>query len=261
MVRFHNLYLDLAEAGVDWLAETVQGLPPPKIAPWVSVRMNDTHGVEDAASHFNCKVFRDPANRLSGRATDPSDPPHPHWVALNYARQPGSRFHVRPDPRVPRGLRIRGDRSSTGCAIRTSWSRALREADCRMITAWLRDVRAYTEARGRVDGQAHPARPAHPRQPRVPAQPGPRCAGHRARGPGRFHRLLELLADLLGYRLPAASRRDSGPDVVFYGVVEDAPNWVPGTPARQAKTCGAVSEPRRPLHGRQRAHAAGQRGG
>ena len=37
-------YLDLAEAGVDWLAEVIGACQQRAISPWISVRMNDPHG-------------------------------------------------------------------------------------------------------------------------------------------------------------------------------------------------------------------------
>lgn len=226
MVRFHNLYLDLAEAGVDWLAETVKACRRRNVAPWVSVRMNDTHGVEDVASHFNCKVFRDPANRLSGRATDPNDPPQPHWVALNYARKPVRDFmfaHIR---------EYLEDYGFEG--VELDWLRdphilepGAGEEDCGIVTAWLREVRAFTEARGRITGKPVPL------GLRIPSNLG----YLRSRGLDVRAIVREGLVDFIGFSnfwqtswdLPYEQlRADLGPDVAFYGVVEDAPNWIPG---------------------------------
>lgn len=222
MVSFHNLYLDLAEAGIDWLRETVQACRRRKIAPWVSVRMNDTHGVEDPASHFNCRVFRDPANRLSGRAIDPHDPPNAHWVALNYARRPVRDFmfaHIREYVEVYgfEGMEL-------------DWLRdphvlepGATDADCRVVTDWLREVRAYTEARGR----------RMPLGLRIPANLGYlRSRGLDVRTIAReglvdfinFSNFWQTSWDVDYERL----RAEIGPDVVIYGVVENAPNWVPG---------------------------------
>jgi hypothetical protein len=157
--------------------------------------MNDTHGVEDPASHFNCKLFRDPANRLSGRALDPRDPPNAHWVALNYARPAVREFmfaHIR---EYIDGYGFEG--------MELDWLRdphvlepGATEADCRILTDWLRQVRAYTEAKGRQRA-ASAAWHAPARQPRLPAQPRTRRRGHRPRRPGRLPQLLEFLADFV----------------------------------------------------------------
>lgn len=79
-------YLDMLEAGVDWL-ETVVGLCRARgISPWLSVRMNDMHGVDDPAGNpINCPLFAEPRYRLSGRRVNPSNPPREYWAALNYA--------------------------------------------------------------------------------------------------------------------------------------------------------------------------------
>jgi hypothetical protein len=226
MVRFHNLYLDLAEAGVDWLSETVKACRRRNVAPWVSVRMNDTHGVEDPASHFNCKLFRDPANRLSGRALDPRDPPNAHWVALNYARPAVRDFmfaHIR---EYIDGYGFEG--------MELDWLRdphvlepGATEADCRILTDWLRQVRAYTEAKGRQRGRPLPL------GMRLPANLG----YLRSRGLDVGAIAREGLVDFLNFSNfwqtswdidYARMRAEIGPDVMIYGVVENAPNWVPG---------------------------------
>ncbi|MFN7932234.1 MAG: hypothetical protein U0R19_02845 [Bryobacteraceae bacterium] len=225
MVRFHNLYLDLVEANVDWLAETVKACRRRKIAPWVSVRMNDTHGVEDPASHFNCKVFRDPANRLSGRAVDPNDPPNPHWVALNYARQPVRDFmfaHIREYIETYGFEGMELDFLRDPHILEPGAS----DADCRMVTAFIRQIRQYTEAHGRI-----------PLGLRIPANLG----YLRSRGLDVKAIVREGLVDFIGFSnfwqtswdLPYEQlRAELGNDVVFYGVVENAPNWVPAqTPA------------------------------
>jgi hypothetical protein len=242
MVKFHNLYLDLVDAGVDWLAETVKACRRRGIAPWVSVRMNDTHGVEDPDSHFNCKLFKDPANRLSGRAPDPKDPPNAHWVALNYARQPVRDFMMAQMHEYLEDYGFEG--------VELDWLRdphvlepGATEEDCAMVTRWIREVRAYTEARGRATGKAIPL------GLRVPANLG----YMRSRGLDVRTIAREGLVDFIGFSNfwqtswdldYAALRAEVGPGVVIYGVVEDAPNWISGdTPAQSASTAAAGRAP------------------
>ncbi|MBL8210599.1 MAG: hypothetical protein JNK87_07805 [Bryobacterales bacterium] len=226
MVKFHNQYLDLVEAGVDWLAETMKACRRRKVAPWVSVRMNDTHGVEDPSSHFNCKLFRDPANRLSGRAPDPNNGVNAHWVALNYARQPVREFMMAQIHEYLEDYGFEG--------LELDWLRdphilepGASEADCAMITAWIREVRAYVDARSRATGKQIPL------GMRIPVNLGYlRSRGLDVRAIAR-----EGLVDFLGFSNfwqttwdvdYAALRQEVGPNVVIYGVVEDAPNWIPG---------------------------------
>lgn len=226
MVKFHNLYLDLAEAGVDWLGETVRACRRRGIAPWVSVRMNDTHGVEDPASHFNCEVFADPSNRLSGRAVDPRDPPNAHWVALNYAKKPVRDFmfsHIREyiEDYGFEGMELDWLRDPHALEPGAS------EADCRIVTDWIGEVRKFTQARARS------TRKPLPLGLRIPANLG----YLRSRGIDVRAIVRQGFVDFVNVSNFWQTswdidydyfRRELGSSVVMYGVVEDAPNWVPG---------------------------------
>ena len=66
-------YLDLLEAGVDWLAETIEASKQRAISPWISVRMNDPHGYLEKWMHnpINSPLFKDPRNRLGGTPLRP----------------------------------------------------------------------------------------------------------------------------------------------------------------------------------------------
>ncbi len=63
----HDLYVDLLDQGIDWLSETVNSCRTHGITPWVSIRMNDTHGgMYPDAAFGNSKLFREnPDVRLS----------------------------------------------------------------------------------------------------------------------------------------------------------------------------------------------------
>lgn len=64
-VIFYNRYLDLVEAGVDWLAETAKACRRRGVAPWVSVRMNDLHGHRNfEGSFFNLPILKKKEMRL-----------------------------------------------------------------------------------------------------------------------------------------------------------------------------------------------------
>ena len=82
-------YLDLVEAGVDWLAETVKACRAHGISPWLSVRMNDMHGATKfiEGSYMNCDLFKDPAMRLRGTTYNPQEPVSTGWQGFNFAKQ------------------------------------------------------------------------------------------------------------------------------------------------------------------------------
>lgn len=87
LIGLLDLYLDLSEAGVDWLAECAVACRQQGISPWLSYRMNATHFSGAPDSPVNCVVFRDPANRLSGRIPGPGNATHHGWVGLNYGQR------------------------------------------------------------------------------------------------------------------------------------------------------------------------------
>ena len=76
MVVFFNQYLDLAEAGVDWLAETSKACREQGIAPWVSIRTNDMHGHRNfTGSFFNLPILGREEMRLHTA-------PIPSWAGI-----------------------------------------------------------------------------------------------------------------------------------------------------------------------------------
>lgn len=233
MVAFYNLYLDLAEAGVDWLAESSRACRRRGISPWVSVRMNDTHGVENPESHFNDKLYRNPDMRLSGQSPEPGLRGNAHWKALNYARPEVRAFmmsHIR---------EYLEDYDFEGMEL--DWLRdphclepGAPQRDCDMITDWLAEVRKRTAERGRQ------LRKQYPLGLRIPGNLG----YLKSRGLDVKEIVRRGLVDFIGFSnfwqtswdMPYDElRRELGDEIVFYGVVEDAPNWVSGYSAELAK--------------------------
>lgn len=217
MVRFFNLYQDLIDAGVDWLAETHKACRRRKIAPWVSVRMNDMHGaLNPTGSNFNCPLFKDPKNRLKGSTMNPAGEPYFYWAGLNYEL---------PEVRAYMMSHIREyveDYGSEG--VELDW---LRNPNCcepvagrkqiDTMTAWIAEVRRVTGAR--------------PLGLRIPANLGyMKSIGLDVKALVR-----EGLIDFVGFSnfwqttwdVPHDTlRRELGPHVAIYGVIEDAPNWL-----------------------------------
>jgi hypothetical protein len=64
-VRYMNRYLDLLDAGIDWIAETAKCCRECGISPWLSIRMIDIHGSHDPENNFDsCPLYRDKQYRL-----------------------------------------------------------------------------------------------------------------------------------------------------------------------------------------------------
>lgn len=224
-VKFYGLYQDLIDAGVDWLAETSKACRRRGVSPWVSVRMNDMHGAGNPkGSHFNCELFKHQEFRLRGVPFDPKEGLKSSLAGLDYEKPEVRDFmmsHIREYLEVYdfEGMELDWLRNPLCCN-----PPATQQAQDTMLR-WLAAVRQQTDARARKLGKPVPL------GLRIPANLGylksigldvPRIAR-------------EGLIDFLGFSnfwqtswdMPYDElRHQVGPDVAFYGVVEDAPNWV-----------------------------------
>lgn len=221
--KFFDLYLDLKEAGVDWLAETTKACRRRKISPWLSIRMNDMHGaLNPAGSNFNCPLFKQEKYRLRGRTMTPDGEPYLYWAGLNY-ELPEVRDYMMSQIRECvldydfEGLELDWLRNPHCCEPVAG------KRQIAMIAGWIAEIRKLTQSRGKP----------YPLGLRVPANIG------YMKNCGVDIKLLarEGLVDFVNFSnfwqtswdIPYDSlRRELGPNVAIYGVIEDAPNWVDG---------------------------------
>lgn len=220
MADMLDLYLDLAEAGVDWLAESARACRARGISPWLSYRMNPTHFSGAPASPVNCRLFRDPANRLSGRIPGARDTRQPAWVGLNYGR-PAVRDHMFEMIREGvetydyEGLEMDWLRHPV-CLEAPASPRQIDE-----MTEWFAAVRALTKGR----------RPFYPFGIRSSANlPYLRSIGIDLKALTR-RGIIDFCTFSNFWQTPWEMpldelRRELGPDVTIYGGMEDAPNWL-----------------------------------
>lgn len=224
-VRFLNLYLDLAEAGIDWLRETSVACRARGLAPWFSIRMNDTHGANSPdGSYFNCPLFRDPAMRVNKHALNPADPAAPRREGLDYLKRE-VREYMLSVIREPledydfEGLELDWMRDPICVAPPAS------AADTRVITDFILGIGELTKARGRAIGRPYPL--------------GLRAPGdlNLLRDIGIDVRTLvkEGALDFFGptnfwqtsWDMPFDGlRRELGEGIRLLGVVEGGPNWL-----------------------------------
>jgi hypothetical protein len=67
-------FVDMTEDGKDWLAEYSKAARKAKVQPWLSMRMNDMHGMNSwEGSMMNCDIQKNPKYRLPGRELNPKD--------------------------------------------------------------------------------------------------------------------------------------------------------------------------------------------
>jgi hypothetical protein len=241
-VDFFNLYQDLIDAGVDWLAETSKACRRRAVSPWVSVRMNDMHGAGNpTGSHFNCALFKNPRFRLEGRPLDPSDNPVSGWAGLNYEMPEVRSFmlsHIREYLELYdfEGMELDWLRNPLCC------NPPARKAEQDMMTAWLREVRRLTNIRARRLGKPVPL------GLRIPGN----LAYMRSIGIDVVRLAREHVIDFIGFSnfwqtswdMPYDELRDQlGSHVAVYGVVEDAPNWVRAyAPSLAGKPISGISD-------------------
>ncbi len=230
MVELFDRYLDLQEAGVDWLAECARACRRQGVAPWLSYRMNATHFSGATVSPVNARVFRYPRNRLSGRVPGATGRRDHAWLGLNYAR-PAVRRHMF-------ALIREGVEDYNYEGLELDWLRhpLCLEApagarDTGAMTAWIADLRALTRARRR----------SYPFGLRVPGN----LAYLRRIGLDLPEMARRGLIDFVSFSnywqtswtMPLDDlRRALGPDIRIYGGIEGAPNWLATTaPALTAK--------------------------
>ncbi|MDB6092541.1 MAG: hypothetical protein JWM32_103 [Verrucomicrobia bacterium] len=225
-VKFYNQYLDLLEAGVDWLAETSKACRARGVAPWVSIRMNDLHGHRNfPGSFFNHPMLRRPEMRLH-HSTYPS-------MAGDLTYREGLNYEL-PEVRDMMFAQIREvveDYDFDGLEL-DWWRNPLccepnaSEKTIAMMSDWFREVRALTAKRAAKTGR--------------PCYLGMRL-------PGRLETLRSIGIDVvalcqdgtLDFLCPSGFwrtswdmphdeiRRQVGEHPAIFGVIEDGANAVP----------------------------------
>ncbi|WP_436934739.1 hypothetical protein [Halovenus marina] len=221
--RLFDAYATLSEQGVDWLDETIQACREHGIEPWVSVRMNDMHGAHDPYIDFlTAPVFDDPANRLSGETMFADAGIDQHQRALDYGSAAVRDYMFAMIEELVgeydfEGLELDWLRNPHCCEPPAS------DEDRSMMTEWVADVRELMDAQ---DGQ-------YPLGLRVPANvPMAREIGLDL--PAMSDQgLLDFVAPSnfwqTTWSLPYDRVREYvGEGVAVYGVIENAPNFVPG---------------------------------
>jgi hypothetical protein len=225
-VAFFNLYLDLAEDGVDWVAHLAGACRTRGINPWVSVRMNDTHGADDpSGSYMNSPLYKQhPEMRLSGRVPNPKDEPFVWCKGLNFAFAEVRDYMMR----MIRDLV--DDYDFDG--IELDWTRhqpffemPVSADDIRTITDFMTGVRAMTEAKSKRAGRPFPL--------------GVRVLNDLGKSKNFGIDVVALArAGMIDFVVASnfwqtswdaphdRLRAELGNDVTIYGVTETIPNWL-----------------------------------
>ena len=220
-------YLDLVEAGVDWLAEAISASHRRGIAPWISIRTNDPHGYLEkwVDNPTNCPLFKDPANRLQGTPLRPGKHADVLWVGLNYERREVRDYFTTMIRELvvdydAQGLELDFLRTPAICEPGAS------QDTIDVISAWIGEIRDLTQRKAEETGRPYPL------GLRIPAALGAlRAIGLDVQAlveAGRVDFLSFSNYMQTGWDLPLDElRRQVGSSVKLYGNVECGLNGLP----------------------------------
>ena len=220
LVQLFDLYTDLTDAGVDWLAECASACRQRGVRPWLSYRMNATHFSGAPTSPVNCRLFRDPRNRLSGRVPGEAAVTQAGWIGLNYGQAAVRDYMF--------GMIREGVEAYDYEGLELDW---LRHPVCLEPIATQRQTDELTDWFASIKAMAQARRPFYPVGLRVPGNLGYlRAIGLDVKTLARrgivdfvtFSNFWQTSWEMPHDEL----RRELGPDVTIYGGMEDAPNWL-----------------------------------
>jgi hypothetical protein len=220
-----NRYLDLAEAGVNWVAEISKACRRRKLSPWLSIRMNDVHGANSwEGSYMNCALLRNPKYRLGGREINPRDGVNRMLQSLDYSHREVRDYMLLVIRELVEDYDYEGlELDWLRCPFCVDAPAPKEKIDT--ITKWHGEVRELTRTRARQTGKPYPL------GLRIPC----RLGQLRAVGLDVKAMVDDGIVDFVNFSnswqttwdVPYDQlRRELGEKVAFYGVIEDAPNWL-----------------------------------
>ena len=226
IMPFMNLYQDLLDAKVDWLAEAAKGCRQHRISPWVSIRMNDFHGHKNIdGSFFNVPLLKNPEMRLKRSAYSPTMRDPAYRTGLNFEKPEVRALMFAQIKEVVEdydyeGLELDWWRNPIVCEPNAS------EETIAIMNDWLREIRGLTQRQAKKIGRPYPLG---------------------LRIPGKLETLKSIGLDVAtlcrdgtfdfispsgfwctSWEMPHDElRRTLGDAVAIYGVIEDGANLLP----------------------------------
>ncbi len=228
--KFLENYVDLMDAGVDWIAEVAGACRRHGVSPWATVRMNDVHGVgSPEGSYFNAPVYRVKENRLSGAGWPLQWPHQPrgqwnYFIGLNYARPAVRQFMMDTIAEMIQdydhdGIELDWLRNPMCCEPGAG------DDERALMLAFHREVRALGRAKEKRTGRPFLINLRVPPNFEMMRDVGLDIRAIVADGCVDSVAVSNFYQTSWG--LPYEEyRKDFGPDVALIGVLEGVPNWV-----------------------------------
>lgn len=227
MTRFLDRYLDLVEAGKDWLAEVSKACRKYKVSPWLTIRMNDMHGANSFEGSFmNSPLLKEERFRLKGAPLNQKEGFSHYMQALNFEKKEVRNYMMGLIREVIEDYDYEG--------IELDWTRTCyccnpvaSQKTIDVITDWHNEIREVTMKKAKKSSKPYVL------GLRIPAAfDFLRNVGIDAREMAR-RKIIDYVAPTAGWQnlwdVPIERwKRELGGDVAVFGVIEDAPNWVPG---------------------------------
>jgi len=218
-------YLDLVEAGVDWVAHMAAHCRKRGISPWATIRMNDGHGANSwDKSYFNCPEQADPKMRLSGTRLDPRRGVASGMTVCNYEHKEVRDYYFAIIRELVEDYDFDG--------IELDWLRmplcceppATAET-VRIITDWHAQIRDLTRKRAEKTGKPFFLGLRIPCRLDALRTVGLDVAAMAQEGVLDFISMSNFWQT--SWDVPYDRVRERvGDEVALYGVIEDAPNWM-----------------------------------
>ena len=224
-VAMLDRYLDLAEAGVDWVAETAHACRRRNVSPWLTIRMNDGHGANSwEHSYMNCPPQRDPRYRLSGSRLDSRYGFNQCTAVCNYACAEVRDYYLAMIRELVEqydyeGIELDWLRMPACCEPPAS------EQEIETMLEWTARIRGLTAQKARRTGRPYPVGLRIPCRLEALRTIGLDVPAMARRGLVDFvgpSNTWQTTWDVPYDRLHA----ELGEQVAIYGVIEDAPNWM-----------------------------------
>lgn len=225
LTEMFDRYLDLHEQGIDHPAQVAQSCHDRGMRAWVSIRMNDAHGVSmDTGNYMDCPPRRKRENRLKPVPLNPNDDIPDAWACANYGKQEVRDYYLTMIREVIErydfdGIELDWLRTMTCCQPTAS------EDEIETMTEFHRQVRAAARKREQRTGKPFP----------VSMRTAVRLDAMRTIGLDVAAIAREDLIDVIApsnyfqttWDTPHGKLREQvGDNVAIFGVMECTPNWL-----------------------------------